>query len=114
LPHVRSGKLRGLAVTTIKRSPAIPELPTMDEAGLRGYRVDQTYGMLAPAGTPPAIVDKLNAEIVSILRTPEISQRMSAEGATLVGNTPQEYRDYLLAEMKKWARVVKEAGIRAD
>lgn len=114
LPHVKSGRLRGIAVTTIQRSPAIPELPTMDQAGLRGYRVDQTYGVVAPGRTPAPIVAKLNAEIVNILKSPDIGQRMSAEGAMLVGNTPQEYLEYLKAELQKWTRVVKEVGIRLD
>lgn len=114
LPHVKNGRLRGIAVTTIQRSPAIPELPTMDQAGLRGYRVDQTYGVVAPGRTPAPIVAKLNAEIVNILKSPDIGQRMSAEGAMLVGNTPQEYLEYLKAELQKWTRVVKEVGIRLD
>ena len=114
LPHVKSGRLRGIAVTTLQRSPAIPELPTMDQAGLRGYRVDQTYGVVAPGRTPAPIVAKLNAEIVNILKSPNIGQRMSAEGAMLVGNTPQEYLEYLKAELQKWTRVVKEVGIRLD
>ena len=114
LPHVKSGRLRGIAVTTLQRSPAIPELPTMDQAGLRGYRVDQTYGVVAPGRTPAPIVAKLNSEIVNILKSPDIGQRMSAEGAMLVGNTPQEYLEYLKAELQKWTRVVKEVGIRLD
>ena len=114
LPHVKNGRLRGIAVTTLQRSPAIPELPTMDQAGLRGYRVDQTYGVVAPGRTPAPIVAKLNAEIVNILKSPDIGQRMSAEGAMLVGNTPQEYLEYLKAELQKWTRVVKEVGIRLD
>ena len=114
LPHVKNGRLRGIAVTTLQRSPAIPELPTMDQAGLRGYRVDQTYGVVAPGRTPAPIVAKLNSEIVNILKSPDIGQRMSAEGAMLVGNTPQEYLEYLKAELQKWTRVVKEVGIRLD
>ena len=114
LPHVKNGRLRGIAVTTIQRSPAIPELPTMDQAGLRGYRVDQTYGVVAPGRTPAPIIARLNGEIVNILKSPDIGQRMSAEGAMLVGNTPQEYLEYLKAELQKWTRVVKEVGIRLD
>lgn len=114
LPHVKNGRLRGIAVTTIQRSPAIPELPTMDQAGLRGYRVDQTYGVVAPGRTPAPIIARLNGEIVNILKSPDIGQRMSAEGAMLVGNTPQEYLEYLKAELQKWTKVVKEVGIRLD
>ncbi|MBI3068922.1 MAG: tripartite tricarboxylate transporter substrate binding protein [Betaproteobacteria bacterium] len=114
LPHIKTARLRALAVTTVERSPAIPELPTMEEAGLPGYRVDQTYGVLAPAGTSAAIIDKLNAEIVNILKTPEFRRRMTAEGALLVGNSPQQYESYLRAEIEKWTRVVQHVGIRVD
>ena len=86
----------------------------MDQAGLRGYRVDQTYGVVAPGRTPAPIIARLNGEIVNILKSPDIGQRMSAEGAMLVGNTPQEYLEYLKAELQKWTRVVKEVGIRLD
>ncbi|OGA51547.1 MAG: hypothetical protein A3G24_15275, partial [Betaproteobacteria bacterium RIFCSPLOWO2_12_FULL_62_13] len=114
LPHVKTTKLRALAVTTVERSPAVPALPTMEEAGLPGYRVDQTYGVLAPAGTSAAIIDKLNTEIVNILKTPEFRQRMTAEGAVLVGNSPQQYDGYLRGEIQKWAKVVQHIGIRVD
>lgn len=114
LPHIKSARLRGIAVTTLVRSPALPQLPTMNEAGLRDYRVDQTYGVVAPGRTPAAVVAKLNSEIVGILRTPEIGQRMADEGAMLIGNSPQEYLDYLRTELQKWRKVVTQVGIRLD
>lgn len=114
LPQIGSGKLRGLAVTTQKRSPALAELPTMDEAGLPGYRVDQTYGILAPGKTPAALVEKLNLEIVQVLQAPEVKQRLMAEGAIPVGNTPQQYRQYLSEELHKWAKVAKQINLRLD
>jgi len=114
LPQIGAKKLRGLAVTTSVRSPAIPTLPTMAEAGLPGYRVDQTYGILAPAKTPAAMVERLNAEIVQILNTPEMKKQLLADGAIPVGNTPQQYRQYLTEEVQKWARVAKQINLRLD
>jgi len=114
LPQIGAKKLRGLAVTTSVRSPAIPALPTMAEAGLPGYRVDQTYGILAPGRTPAAMVERLNAEIVQILSTPEMKKQLLAEGAIPVGNTPQQYRQYLTEELQKWAKVAKQINLRLD
>jgi len=114
LPQIGARKLRGIAVTTSVRSPAIPDLPTMAEAGLPGYRVDQTYGILAPGKTPAAMVERLNAEIVQILSTPEMKKQLLADGAIPVGNTPQQYRQYLTEELQKWARVAKQINLRLD
>jgi len=113
-PQIGAKKLRGLAVTTQGRSPAIPELPTMAEAGLPGYRVDQTYGILAPGKTPAVLVERLNAEIVQILKMPDMHQRLLAEGAMPVGNSPQQYRQYLAEELQKWARVTKQINLKLD
>ena len=111
-PHARSGKLRALAVTGAKRSPAVPELPTMIEAGVKGYESATWYGLLAPAGTPPDIVAKLNAEVVSILKQPETHERLSKEGADPVGNTPAEFGKFIRSEIAKWGKVIKAAGIK--
>lgn len=114
LPQINAKRLRGLAVTTSVRSPAIPLLPTVAEAGLPGYRVDQTYGILAPGKTPAVIIERLNAEIVQILHLPDVKQRLTAEGAIPVGNSPQQYRQYLTDELQKWARVAKQINLRLD
>ena len=111
-PHVRSGKLRALAVTGGKRSPAVPQLPTMIEAGVKGYESATWYGLLAPAGTPPDIVAKLNAEVVAILKQPETHERLSKEGADPVGNTPAEFGKFIQSEIEKWRKVIKTAGIQ--
>jgi tripartite-type tricarboxylate transporter receptor subunit TctC len=111
-PHARSGKLRALAVTGAKRSPAVPELPTMIEAGVKGYESATWYGLLAPAGTPPDIVAKLNAEVVAILKQPETHERLSKEGADPVGNTPAEFGKFIRSEIAKWGKVIKAAGIK--
>ncbi|HWI12902.1 MAG TPA: tripartite tricarboxylate transporter substrate-binding protein, partial [Burkholderiales bacterium] len=112
-PHYKSGRLRALAVTGAKRSVALPELPTMQEAGVKGYESATWYGMLAPAGTPPEIINKLNTEIVAILRQPEINDRLSQEGAEPVGNTPQQFAAHIRSEIDKWRKVIRAAGIKA-
>ncbi len=113
-PHIKSGRLRALAVTTAKRSPAEPELPTMIEAGVPGYEVAGWYGVMAPARTPQPIVAKLHKEIVQILHTPEVKQRMSADGSEPVGSTPEQFAAHIKSEVAKWNRVVREAGIRGE
>jgi tripartite-type tricarboxylate transporter receptor subunit TctC len=114
LPQVRSGKLRALAVTTSKRSTAVPELPTVAEAGVPGYEATAWFGVLAPAATPQPIIARLNAAIVKSLRTPDMQQRIAAEGADVVGNTPEEFAAIIRRDIAKWAKVVKASGARAD
>jgi tripartite-type tricarboxylate transporter receptor subunit TctC len=114
LPYVRSGALRGIAVTSARRQPYAPELPTMGEAGLPGFEVQAFFGFMAPAGTPPAIVAKLHREIVAIMAAPEVHERFLAQAAEPVGNRPEEYAAFIQAEIAKWAKVVKEAGLKID
>ena len=112
-PHYKSGRLRAYAVTGAKRSAALPELPTMQEAGVKGYESSTWYGVLAPAGTPADIVNKLNAEIVGILKQPETNERLSQEGAEPVGNTPAQFGAHIKSEIEKWRKVIRAAGIKA-
>jgi tripartite-type tricarboxylate transporter receptor subunit TctC len=114
LPHVHSGRLRALAVTSSSRSPAAPELPTIAEAALPGYAVTNWIGFFAPAGTPRDIVTKLNAEVVHVMQAPEIQKRLAAEGAKFSPWTPEQFGAFVKAEQTKWAKVVKDAGIRVD
>ena len=114
LPHVRSGKTRALAVTGAHRSPAAPELPTMIEAGVRGYESSTWYGLLAPKATPRAIVMKLNRETVAIVNQPEVKKHLLAEGAEPVGNTPEEFGEFIKSEIAKWGKVIRAAGLRAE
>ena len=111
LPQVKAGRLRGLAVSGAKRLAIAAEFPTVAEAGFPGYEVSGWYGILAPAGTAAPVITKLNAEIVAILRSPEIKDRLAADGSEAVGSTPQEFADHLRREIAKWARVVKAAHI---
>jgi tripartite-type tricarboxylate transporter receptor subunit TctC len=114
LPHVKTGKLRGLAVTGGKRSPEAPELPTVAEAGVPGYEVTGWYGVLAPAATPKGIVVKLNSELAKILRLPDIKERLKELGVEAGGGTPEQFGDFIKKEIAKWAKVVKESGARPD
>ena len=110
-PQWKSGKVRALAVTGSKRSPAAPELPTMMEAGIKGYESATWYGVLAPAKTPPAIVKQLNAEIVAVLKQPEVRDRIAKDGAEPVGSTPEEFGAYMRSEIAKWGKVIRAAKI---
>lgn len=114
LPHVRSGKLRALAVTSAKRSAATPELPTVADAGVRGYSTTTWYGVLAPTGTEGNLIARLNGDLKKVLGAPDLNKRLSADGAEPVGGTPEHFQKHLAAEMAKWRKVVKDAGIRAE
>ena len=111
---VDAGKLRALAVTTRKRSPATPELPTMQEAGVRGYEVAGWYGMLAPAGTPPAIINKLNRELVRIVHLPDVTAKMALDGSEPVGSSPSEFAAHIKSEVEKWRDLIRKTGIKTE
>lgn len=112
--RVQAGQARPLAVTTPKRSPALPDLPTVAESGYPGYEVSTWFGYLAPAGTPPEIVNRLNAEINAALRHPDVQKKLVALGAELDPGTPQAFGKFLEADMNRWAGVIRQAGIKAD
>jgi tripartite-type tricarboxylate transporter receptor subunit TctC len=114
MPFVKTGKLRALAITSPQRSPLAPELPTMAEAGVPGYEVIGWNGIVAPRGTPPEIVARLQTEVARILRLPEVRQQLAALGSEPVGNTPEEFGAFIKAEMGRWGTVIKEKGIRAE
>ncbi len=114
MPHVATGRLRALAVTTLKRSPAAPNLPTIAESGLSGFDVSAWNGVLAPARTPHDIIARMHREIVKILQLPDVKERLSGLGAEPLGDTPEHFADVIKADVAKWARVVKESGARAD
>jgi tripartite-type tricarboxylate transporter receptor subunit TctC len=114
LPHVKSGRLRALAVTGSQRSALVPALPTIAESGLPGYAVTAWFGLLAPAATPTDIVTRISAEIQKGFKTPQMHERFSAMGADPVGNSPEQFAAFLKAEMTKWAKLVKAAGIKGE
>jgi len=113
-PFLKSGRLRGLGVTSDTRDPAFPDLPTIAEAGVPGYAMTNWYGLFVPAGTPEAALRKLHAEMVRIVNLPDVKARLARGGSTVVGSTPEEFAAFLKAEIAKVARVVKAAGITAS
>ena len=114
LPHVRSGKLRGLGVTSLKRSPAVPELPSIAEAGIPGYEMTPLDGYLVPAQVPREIVMRLNSEINKALQLPTVTERFAANGGTIGGGTPEQYAEHIRSQTAKWANVIKAAGIKPE
>jgi tripartite-type tricarboxylate transporter receptor subunit TctC len=114
LPHAKAGRIRMLGVTTLRRWGGAPEVPTMSEAGLPGYEVNSWYGLLAPAGTPRELVLRLNAEVGRTLRAPDARERLFSIGAEPLSQTPEEFTAFITAEVAKWAKVVKTAGIRIE
>jgi len=114
LPPLREAKLRGLAVTGLQRSSAIPQLPTMDESGFRGFETTSWFGLLAPGGTPAPIVRKIHLETVRVLALPDVRAKISDLGMQVIGNTPDEFAAAIKAELPRWAKVIKETGIKAD
>ena len=114
LPHVKAGKLRGLAVTSAIRTPAAPEFPTVAESGLRGYEAVAWYGVLAPAGTPREVIMRLDREIVHALKLPDVQQLLLAQGAEPVSDTPEEFAAIIKRDIAKWGEVVRKSGAKAD
>jgi tripartite-type tricarboxylate transporter receptor subunit TctC len=114
MPHLKTGKLRGLAVTTLKRSPVIPEFPTVAESGVPGYSVDGWYAVVLPARTPTAIVSKLNRELVRLLDTPAVVEALARDGAVPAPSTPAQLAETMRAELAKWDKVVKSAGLKIE
>jgi tripartite-type tricarboxylate transporter receptor subunit TctC len=112
--YVKSGRLRGLAVTTARRAPSLPDLPTLGEAGLPGYETFSWMGLLVPAGTPPDIVTRLNTVTVKLLKMPDIKKRLSAAGFDAVGNTPEEFGALMRSEIEKWGKMAKITGLRQE
>ena len=114
IPHVRAGKLKGIAVIGSTRSAAAPQLPTIAESGVPGFAVNNWIGLFAPAGTPPGIVRRLNTEVMRIMQLPEITRRMEVEGERHTPNTPEQFGQFVRDEAAKWSKVVKEAGLKAE
>jgi tripartite-type tricarboxylate transporter receptor subunit TctC len=113
LPFVRSGKLRAIGISTLKRTPLLPEMPTISEAGVPGYEVLTWSGICAPSGTPRHVIARLNQAIVNGVTTSETRERFAALGADVVANSVEEYGAFIRAELPKWARVIRDAGVVA-
>ena len=114
LPHIKAGKIIALAVAGGKRSPALPDVPTVAESGLPGFEASTWYPLLAPAGTPQPVVDKLNAQLVAILGAADVQERLVGQGVEPIGSTPAQLASHLKTELAKWAKVVAISGARVD
>ena len=114
IPYMKAGRLRALAVTTAQRSPSLPELPTVSEAGLAGFEATTWHGVVVPAATPAPLVQKLNQDINSALKDKELGDRLAGLGAEVLTGTPRDFADYIAREIPKWSKVVKDSGARAD
>ena len=112
MPLIRSGKLRSLAVTSLARAGSLPDMPTLDELGLKGFQAVAWNGLTAPARTPKDVIGRINADVLKIIRSPELVERLKAEGSDPVGNSPAEYGTFLRDEIAKWAKVIKFAKVR--
>lgn len=113
-PHIKSGRLRALAVSSGERSRVMPELPTIAESGVPGFDVTTWHGWLAPAGTPLAILDKIHAELAKFVRTPALAEKLAVDGGEAVGNSPAEFRRFLLDEIARWRRLAKSTGLKFE
>jgi tripartite-type tricarboxylate transporter receptor subunit TctC len=114
LPHLKSGGLRGIAITSAKRSAAAPELPTMAEAGVPGFEITAWFGFMTPRGTPQAIIAKIHADVARIVASPEVHERILSQASEPVGNSPEEYAAFIDAEITKWRAVIKQANVKAE
>ena len=114
MPHIRSGRLRILAVSTAKRTAALPDVPTVAESGYPGFEVGGLYAMLAPAGTPAAIVGRLNSELAKIASLREVRERFNALGLETVGSTPEYLTEFIKADLVKWSKLVQSIGLKTD
>jgi len=114
LPHVRSGKVLALATTTARRSPLAPEIPTMSEGGIKDFEMATWYGMLAPAGTPPELVARIQRDAARVLSDAETRERLTKMGVDLILNNPEEFRTYLNSEIARYTQIIKSAGLKAE
>ena len=114
LQFAKEGRIKPLAVTTLQRSPALPNVPTLDESGMKGFEVGAWQGIMAPGKTPPAIISRLNTEIMQIIALPEVKEKLLSHGAQVLGSTPEQYASYLDAEIKRWDKVVKESNTKPE
>jgi len=114
LPHVKSGRVRPLGVTTLKRVTVMPDVPTISEQGLKGFETGSWFGVAVPSGTPRDIITKLHGEVVRITKLPEVTERIASEGAEFVGDTPEQFTAFFKSEIDKWGKAVKASGAKPE
>ena len=114
MPHMKAGRLRGLAVTTAKRTPALPQVPTLAEVGVKGFESSQWFGLLAPAGTPREVIAKVNADLQRVLASSDVKERLVAQGGETHGSTPEAFAAFMKAEHATYARIIADANIKVD
>jgi tripartite-type tricarboxylate transporter receptor subunit TctC len=114
VPQIKAGKLRALGTGALERSPVLPDVPTIAEAGVPGYEAVNWWGVVAPTGTSPAIIDKVNREIEAVQQSPDVKKQFDNEGATPVSMKPADFGSFMVSEMNKWEKVVKQGGIKAE
>jgi tripartite-type tricarboxylate transporter receptor subunit TctC len=114
LPQVKSGQVNAIAMGSAKRVPSLPDIPTLSESGYKGFETSQWYGIMAPAGTPQAVIDRLQKDITKALKSKEESKRMLDDGAVLVGDTPAQFSAFIKSEQGRWGKVVEKAKITID
>ena len=114
MPHIQAGKLRGLAVTSAKRSPALPDVPTVAESGFKDFEATGWLGILVPNGVPPAVIARLNTEISKVMQNPEVRKALIAQGVEARTSTPEEFGAFLKSETTKWRKVIDDAGIKPE
>jgi tripartite-type tricarboxylate transporter receptor subunit TctC len=114
LPHVKSGRMRGIAVTSERRSPLLPDMPTIAESGVAGFEATGWTGLLAPAATPPAVVQRLSAAVEKALATPETRDRIGALGGEVASSTPEQFTAYIRSEIAKWGKLIRSLGIESE
>jgi len=114
MPYVRSGRIRMLGISSLERSPALPDVPTIASAGFPGFEAKEWYGLVAPAGTPNPIITRLNREIVRVMHLPDINARMAEQGAEIVADSPEEFGAFIKTELAKWTKIVRETGMRLE
>ena len=114
MPHVKAGRLRALAVTTAKRSPAAPYVPTMEEVGAPGFDISNRFGVYVPAGAPKNVIRKLNGDISKALNLADVKQRLAEQGLETVGNSSEQFSAFFMAEIVKYAKIIKDSGAKAD
>jgi tripartite-type tricarboxylate transporter receptor subunit TctC len=114
LPHVKAGKLKALAITSLTRSPLFPTVPTLNEAGLAKFEMSQWFALMGPANLPKDLVDKLNTEVNAILKQPDVAEKIASQGGDIIGGTPAQFTTFLKADAEKWAKLIKDAGITLE